>query len=273
MGDEWQIMMRYGVSWSAGLMLACLALACGGRVANVEGASDGATFAPSLVGGLWDASYSQDARGSSPCRRVDCGTVEEAGSSIMFDSGDAIPSGTDRGPCGAGNTCPTGSSCVYPIVAGCAATGECLEYPGPDGPLCGSVFSHCACDGGIAIEECYTSGYATAPVSESCGGGVDSGTPLDAGDSDAPIEAGTDRGPCGADAGCPSGSSCLYRIGSCDATAECIEAVAYPICGSFQSLCGCDGREVFADGQCGNYPKGYATGPTTGATTCTPPDD
>jgi hypothetical protein len=188
---EWQSMIMNCVRWLAGPALACLGLGCGDIVAGADAS------APSQVG--HDAGYGRNATDSSSCRTADCGIAEDdspstpfdsgnammapgsstlfdsgdammdADSSTPFDSGDAIATGTDRGPCGAGNACPPGSSCLYPIVAGCAATGECLENPSPGGPFCESVFSLCACDGGVAVEECFTSGYATAPVSDSCG--------------------------------------------------------------------------------------------------------
>jgi hypothetical protein len=85
---------------------------------------------------------------------------------------------------------------------------------------------------------------------------VDSGR-LDACIHDRP-EAGAAVGPC-SDGACPTGASCLYRIGNCASLGECIET-PLPACMFERMICGC-GPAVLTG--CPFY--GYATGPTTGA--------
>lgn len=66
---------------------------------------------------------------------------------------------------------------------------------------------------------------------------------------------------CSAQSDCGSGKECLYRIGNCDAEGECIDSPSGPQCNALDTVCGCNGAQVY-DG-CG-FPGGYASGPTTG---------
>jgi hypothetical protein len=63
---------------------------------------------------------------------------------------------------------------------------------------------------------------------------------------------------------CGSGSQCVYRIGSCLAAGECLPGSGSSTCGAIEEVCGCG--TVVVTG-CG-YPQGYASGPTTGQTSC-----
>ncbi len=59
----------------------------------------------------------------------------------LLGAWDAELADADRGPCLADGGCPAGSMCVYPLDAGCGASGECLSGPpAPVGPtlLCRS---------------------------------------------------------------------------------------------------------------------------------------
>lgn len=178
------------------------------------------------------------------------------------DSG--VDSGSDRGPCGANGGCPSGSSCYFPIGS-CDATGECIENPPPGTPECLAVELLCGCNGQEVTAGCgYPDGYASAPTNGNGACAVDAGPAPLPEDAGPPEDSGTDRGPCDSTGGCPSGSSCFFPIGSCDATGECIEnpPPGAPECGAIEVLCGCNGKE--ATSGCG-YPTGYASAPTTGS--------
>jgi hypothetical protein len=102
-------------------------------------------------------------------------------------------------------------------------------------------------DGGVGKDD-------TGSGKHDAGGGKDDGG---TGKEDAALPS------CGADEACPSGSNCYYPIGSCSAKGQCM---VWPTpgaaeCNSFETLCGCDGTQVFTG--CAE-PDGYASGPTTG---------
>jgi hypothetical protein len=220
----------------------------GTSVTSGCGFPDGYASAPTAGGGECDG-------GGKPPNPPDSG-VDSA-----VDSG--VDSGTDRGPCGANGACPSGSSCYFPIGS-CDATGECIENPPPGAPECNAVELLCGCDGQEVTGGCgYPAGYASAPTNGTGACALDAGPPVPK-DAAPPEDSGTDRGPCDAKGGCPSGSSCYFPIGSCDATGECISNPdpGTPECGAIELLCGCNGKQVTTG--CG-YPMGYASGPTTGS--------
>jgi hypothetical protein len=53
--------------------------------------------------------------------------------------------------------CPSGTSCVYPVLVGCGAKGECHSFPEPDSTLCTtSPMAVCGCDGKtVEIPACW----------------------------------------------------------------------------------------------------------------------
>jgi hypothetical protein len=72
-------------------------------------------------------------------------------------------------------------------------------------------------------------------------------------------------GACSMTSDCSGGAECVYRIGSCSVSGECLPpGGGASQCGAIEEVCGC-GTNV-ATG-CG-YPQGYASGPTTGQTSC-----
>jgi hypothetical protein len=189
------------------------------------------------------------------------GNGNDAGPDAQHEAGSSV------GPCGANGACPPGSTCLYP-VGSCAAEGVCIESPAPGTPECELLEELCGC-GQLVTRGCNDpEGYASGPStgSSSCGIEVDAGPP-DA----TPPEAGTPLGPCGANGVCPSGSTCLYPVGSCAAEGVCIESPApgTPECELVELLCGC-GQEVTRG--C-NDPAGYASGPSTGSSSCATPQD
>lgn len=203
--------------------------------------------------GFPDGYASGPATGSSSCE----GTVDGG------SPGDPPDSGRDLGPCGAGESCPSGSSCFFPI-GNCDAKGECIESPPPGAPECNSIELVCGC-GKTATTGCgFPDGFASGPTtgSSSCEMTADGGQPGN------PSDAGRDRGPCTAEGTCPAGSSCLYAIGSCTEPGECFEnpAPGTPECDVGIAYCACSGADPVFSG-CG-YPTGYASGPTLGATSC-----
>jgi hypothetical protein len=117
---------------------------------------------------------------------------------------------------------------------------------------------------------------ATTPVD--IGTGEDATTQVDTGTGEgATIDTGTDEdaatgpeggtiiGMCDPSGNCPDGSTCVFPIGSCEATGQCYEDFSEN-CGARSYLCGCDGATVTAG--CGTF--GGATGPTTGASSMFP---
>ena len=183
----------------------------------------------------------------------DCAVAVDAG-----PPGDA----TVYGPCGANGACPSGSSCLYPIGS-CGTQPVCVENL-PDASAqneCNALESLCGCGTWVTTGCGFPIGYATGATlgSQDCG---DAGYPT----PDAGTEAGTDLGPCGANGACPSGSVCFYPIGNCDAKGECIvnPPPGAPVCNAEELVCGCGTNQTTG---CG-YPNGYASGPTTGTSSC-----
>jgi hypothetical protein len=111
--------------------------------------------------------------------------------------------------------------------------------------------------GALAAALCLTAGCGGTVFQSNPGGG-------DSGPTEAP-DTGTE-GPCGANEDCPSGSSCYFPIGSCDAKGVCVDnpPPGTPVCKAIEALCGC-GKQVTTG--CG-FPQGYASGPTTGTSDC-----
>jgi hypothetical protein len=192
-----------------------------------------------------------------------CGAVTPMGAGV----GDQPEAGADVGECDADGACPSGSSCFFPIGS-CDTKGQCIEDPAPGTPQCEAIEILCGCDGADVTAGCgFPGGYASGPTmgGSSCGGvptEPDGGT-----DAGSLPEAGAHVGPCGDGGACPSGSSCFFAIGSCPQTGECIENPApdTPECGAIEILCGCDGTTVTSG--CG-FPDGYASGPTSGESSC-----
>jgi sugar lactone lactonase YvrE len=107
-----------------------------------------------------------------------------------------------------------------------------------------------------------------------CGGSQSSASGSDAqadGQGDAQAEAAGDAvsGPgCTMGGACPSGQSCLFKVGSCSAKGECLAPDSLGgQCNLIVTYCGCDGQTV--GGLCG---PDYAYGPTLGQSApCGPP--
>jgi hypothetical protein len=103
-------------------------------------------------------------------------------------------------------------------------------------------------------------GATVAPAAKDAGSDASAAARLDAAsDIEVPVE------PCGPSGECPTGTECLYRIGSCSAPGECVDQLpdGSPLeeCNVGQTICGCGNA---ANTGCG-YPQGYASAPTTGA--------
>jgi hypothetical protein len=68
------------------------------------------------------------------------------------------------GGCSSSEQCPEGQFCVYSVAAGCSAGGVCVDDLLPGEPTCQSATAACGCNGQIAYEPCFLTGFATAPV-------------------------------------------------------------------------------------------------------------
>jgi hypothetical protein len=67
---------------------------------------------------------------------------------------------------------------------------------------------------------------------------------------------------CNKDSDCSDGR-CVYKVSDgCSASGVCMTPPTGPTCGAVEILCGCDGSDVSSG--CG-FPAGYASGPSTGA--------
>jgi hypothetical protein len=157
---------------------------------------------------------------------------------------------TPLGPCGADNSCPSGSSCYFPLGS-CSAKGQCVQDQPSSAPLCNAIEEVCGC-GMVQTTGCgFPSGYASGPAISGSACLVDTAPPP-----------GSNVGPCGAKDECPTGSSCVYPIGKCDAVPACIEGepAGTPVCKFQMDICGCGQLAITG---CG-YPSGYASLPSTG---------
>jgi hypothetical protein len=69
----------------------------------------------------------------------------------------SVPSCSTSEPCASG-------SCVYPVLVGCGAKGECRSFPEPDSSDCTtSSMTVCGCDGkSVEVPACWE-GFAPAP--------------------------------------------------------------------------------------------------------------
>lgn len=193
------------------------------------------------------------------------GTTSGSSSESSTDSS-SIPAGTIVGDCGAGGSCPSGSSCFY-AIGSCSATAQCVENPGPGVGECDLEEELCGCDGQMVETGCAEpNGFATGPTTgtQDCLFGSPDGGARDTGIATPPSDASSDLGPCSASGGCPAGASCYFPIGDCASTGECFTP-PQDGCGAEESLCGCNGESVTTG--CG-FPEGYASGPATGAGTC-----
>jgi len=214
-------------------------------------------------------------------------------------SGGTPDAGTDLGACGAGESCPSGSTCYF-LIGSCSSEGRCIENS--TGPECGAIQELCGCNGELVTTGCgYPSGYASGPATGNalCGpapeptndagfedagfedagfddagfddaGFDDGGFREDGGSGDASFfdggtdgdtDGGLDLGPCGNGGICQEGSTCYYPLNSCSAVGECFTNGSGPACGAVETLCGCNGGQVYTG--CG-YPPGFASAPNVG---------
>jgi hypothetical protein len=193
------------------------------------------------------------------CAAVGCGgsIVDPGGSKGSGGSAGSSPDSGPTVPCVTSSDCASGSTCFYPM-GDCSAQGQCFGPADSGAAMCNLIAIVCGCGTNQTTGCGFPDGYASGPAlsGASCVGGT------------SPVpEAGTHRGPCAVSGDCPSGSSCYYPIGSCDAKGECIEdpAPGSPMCKSIEALCGCGGGMVTTG--CG-FPDGYASGPSNGSSFC-----
>jgi hypothetical protein len=180
------------------------------------------------------------------------------------DSGSPADGGGTGVECGPSESCPSGSTCFYPIGA-CGTKGQCFADPSPETPECGAIEALCGCDGTLVTTGCgFPPGFASGPTIGDSECAVDGSPPIDAGSGP---DTGTHLGACGKDGACPAGSSCYFPIGSCGAAGECVEdpAPGTPECNAIELLCGCNGEEAYSG--CG-YPAGYGSAPASGTGPC-----
>jgi hypothetical protein len=98
-----------------------------------------------------------------PCLGVLCGATRVC-TQFVTDAGPPCSSGAS--PCTTSADCDQGLSCGFPVGAGCAAQGQCIDAPllcENDAAACVTPGPACGCDG---LPDPYVApGYATSPAS------------------------------------------------------------------------------------------------------------
>ncbi|MEO6420271.1 MAG: hypothetical protein ABIP39_12720 [Polyangiaceae bacterium] len=87
------------------------------------------------------------------------GTVGAVGATTGKDGG-----GDASNKCNIDRDCKVGLRCFFPVMEGCEAQGQCLDYQ--DTPDC-TITKRCTC-AGTRISTCAPLGYATLPVQMPC---------------------------------------------------------------------------------------------------------